>query len=82
VATALLCWGIAVGGGYAVARWWPGLGPGGPWTVASIYGVILGVFMFARFKAGGWKSIRLDSQDAIAKVRGFEVQAATQVSGQ
>jgi MATE family multidrug resistance protein len=82
VATAVLCWGIAVCGGYAVARLWPNLGPGGPWTVASIYGVILGVFMFVRFKAGGWKAIRLDRQGAFAKVPGFDVLPATQTSGQ
>lgn len=80
VATAVLCWGIAVGGGYAVARLYPNLGPGGPWTVASIYGVILGIFMFVRFKAGGWKSIRLDRPDASAKVPGFDVLPAAQAS--
>jgi MATE family multidrug resistance protein len=62
VATALLCWGIAVGGGYAVARLRPGWGPAGPWTLASIYGVILGAFIFLRFKAGGWKQIHLQPQ--------------------
>jgi hypothetical protein len=78
----VLCWGIAVGGGYVVARLRPDWGPGGPWTVASIYGVILGVFMFVRFKAGGWKAIRLDRQGAFARVPGFEVLPATQASGQ
>ena len=29
------------------------LGPGGPWTMATVYGVILGVFMFLRFRAAG-----------------------------
>jgi hypothetical protein len=50
--------------------------------VASIYGVILGIFMFVRFKAGGWKSIRLDRPDASAKVQGFEVLPTAQASGQ
>jgi MATE family multidrug resistance protein len=82
VATAVLCWGIAVCGGYVVARARPDWGPGGPWTVASIYGVILGVFMFVRFKAGGWKAIRLDRPDAVARVPGFEVLPRAQASGQ
>jgi len=60
VATGVLCWGITVMGGYAVARWRPGLGPAGPWTVATGYGVILGVFMYRRFAKGGWRSIDLD----------------------
>jgi MATE family multidrug resistance protein len=62
VATAVLCWGIAVGGGYLVARYRPEWGPAGPWTVASIYGMILGAFIFLRFKAGGWKRIHLENQ--------------------
>ena len=62
VATAVLCWGIAVGGGYLVARHRPDWGPAGPWTVASIYGMILGAFIFLRFKAGGWKRIHLENQ--------------------
>jgi MATE family multidrug resistance protein len=61
VATAILCWGIAVFGGYAVARLRPEWGPTGPWTLASIYGLILGVFMMARFVRGGWKRIHLDT---------------------
>jgi MATE family multidrug resistance protein len=62
VATAVLCWGIAVGGGYLVAWWRPGWGPAGPWTVASVYGMILGAFIFLRFKAGGWKRIHLNGE--------------------
>lgn len=77
VATAVLCWGIAVFGGYAVAKIWPQWGPTGPWTVASIYGLILGIFMMARFGRGGWKSIRLERDDPSARVRGFEVLPAT-----
>jgi MATE family multidrug resistance protein len=60
VATAALCWGITVFGGYAVARLRPGWGVGGPWAAALAYGVILGVWMFARFKRGRWKLIKLD----------------------
>ena len=44
VVTGVLCWGITVVGGYlaspATSR---ALGPGGPWLVATAYGVILGV---------------------------------------
>jgi MATE family multidrug resistance protein len=57
--TATLCWGLNVGGAYAVARLWPQLGPAGPWLVATSYGVTLGVFMYLRFNWGRWRSIRL-----------------------
>ncbi len=59
VATGVLCWSITVLGGYLVARTWPRLGPAGPWTAATCYGGILGIFMLARFAKGRWKQIRL-----------------------
>jgi MATE family multidrug resistance protein len=60
VATGVLCWGITVFGGYATAKLLPGFGPAGPWTVATAYGVILGLFMYGRFAKGGWRSIHLE----------------------
>lgn len=68
VVTAVLCWSIAVLGGYATAKLRPQWGPAGPWTVASIYGLILGIFMLVRFQRGKWKSINLDSNAPAAKV--------------
>jgi MATE family multidrug resistance protein len=60
VATGILCWGLTV----FAARWTavnlPQFGTAGPWTVATIYGVILGIFMYARFRAGGWERIHLE----------------------
>jgi MATE family multidrug resistance protein len=62
IATATLCWSITVGGGYAIARFAPQLGPAGPWILATAYGVILGAFMFRRFVRGGWRRISLERQ--------------------
>src|SRR5205823_9367533 len=59
VATGVLCWGVTVFGGYLVARRWPSFGPAGPWLVAIGYGVILGMFMYSRFRAGRWRRITL-----------------------
>jgi MATE family multidrug resistance protein len=70
IATAVLCWGIMVGGGYVVARTLPRFSVAGPWTVASVYGIILGVFMYLRFRAGKWQSIRLEED---AGSRGFDI---------
>jgi MATE family multidrug resistance protein len=60
VATGVLCWGITVFGGYATAKFFPRFGPAGPWSVATGYGVILGLFMYRRFARGGWRSIHLE----------------------
>jgi MATE family multidrug resistance protein len=68
IATALLCWGMTVFGGYAVARLHTSWGSAGPWTVATIYGIILGVFMLIRFRRGDWKAIPTDRKD-IASAR-------------
>jgi MATE family multidrug resistance protein len=61
VMTAGLCWGITV----FAARWtaihFPAWGPAGPWTVATIYGTILGIFIYMRFRVGGWEKIHLKS---------------------
>jgi MATE family multidrug resistance protein len=60
VATAGLCWTMVVGVAGGVAYWQPGWGVAGPWAVATVYGAVLGLFMWLRFRAGGWRSIRLD----------------------
>jgi MATE family multidrug resistance protein len=73
VATAILCWGITVGGGYLTAKYFPNFGPAGPWTVATIYGVILGVFMYSRFQRGKWRTIHLEQPQSPDTLRGFEV---------
>ncbi len=52
--TAGLCWGLNVVGGYCVGRFYPQFGVAGPWTIATIYGVCLGLFMRSRFKNGRW----------------------------
>ena len=57
--TASLCWGITVFGGFAVARFRTDWGAAGPWTLASLYGLILGIFIMVRFRGQGkvWKAI-------------------------
>jgi len=48
--TGLAVWTIMLGGGYVMARFFPRFGVAGPWTLASIYGAFLGVFMLTRFR--------------------------------
>jgi MATE family multidrug resistance protein len=68
LATATLCWGITVVGGWFVAWRFPRFGVAGPWTCATIYGIILGVFMVIRFQRGAWEKIRIDDEES-----GFDV---------
>jgi MATE family multidrug resistance protein len=75
LATAILCWGITVFGGYAIARHWPQWGPVGPWTAATIYGIILGLFIYLRFRAGGWRAIHLEQTEKPYRVRDVNVPA-------
>jgi MATE family multidrug resistance protein len=66
IVTAVMCWTLVVGVAYAVAIWLPGLGILGPWTVATTYGALLGVYMLVRFKRGAWRKIRIDREEAQA----------------
>ncbi len=59
VVGAVLCWTITVGGGYCAARFAPGLGYGGPWMVACVYGWVLGSYMLIRFSKGKWRRIHV-----------------------
>jgi len=53
----VLCWGVVVGGGYAVAWYFPEFGVLGPWIVGIVYGALLGTFMMLRFLSGRWKTL-------------------------
>jgi MATE family multidrug resistance protein len=60
VVLGVLVWVVTVFGGWAIARYLPGWGVGGPWFAATCYGTVLGVWLMLRFVAGHWKSIRLE----------------------
>ncbi len=75
LATFVLNWGITVLGGRFIAIWLVrhGItgrsGVAGPWIAATCYGIILGVFMFARFQRGRWAALHLDDAAAPDKLR-------------
>lgn len=60
VATAVLCWTIMLFGGYVVATVFPEWSVAGPWGIASVYGVALGLFMLVRFQRQRWRTIRVE----------------------
>ena len=61
--TAVLCWTLVVGGGASVGFLAPQWGPTGPWVMASLYGVILGAYLYLRFSRGQWKAIQTDQSE-------------------
>ena len=56
VVTGVLCWTITVGVGRLIADRLPRLGPPGPWTAATAYGMIVGTFICVRFARGKWRA--------------------------
>jgi MATE family multidrug resistance protein len=64
VATGVLCWGITVFAARWIAVHCANWGTAGPWTAANIYGMILGIFIYLRFHAGGWEKIHLRDNGA------------------
>lgn len=60
--TASLCWSLVVGVAWWVVRHLPAWGVGGPWLIATGYGIILGIFMMTRFVRGRWMGIRLEAE--------------------
>jgi MATE family multidrug resistance protein len=51
----VLAWGMGLGGGLLVTRWWPEWGSLGAWGVATAYISVLGLAMWGRFLSGRWR---------------------------
>ncbi|NOT01339.1 MAG: MATE family efflux transporter [Phycisphaerales bacterium] len=56
-------WLMVVGGGYLVATWFPEYGSVGPWVVASVLIVWLGVYQWWRWNSGAWRAIDVFKHD-------------------
>src|SRR5258706_1584483 len=68
IVTGVAVWIIMLCGGYLMARFFPQLGVAGPWTLATIYGAFLGVFMLTRFRLIIPKAVAAEqSPDAISQ---------------
>ena len=59
VVTIVMSWGVTVGGGLAMIRFFPGLESLGPWIAASVYVSVLGLLLAWRFESGAWEKIDL-----------------------
>jgi MATE family multidrug resistance protein len=53
------CWGIFVAGGYGLVKLAPQLGTHGPWSMCSLYIIVLGVLLLRRFHTEKWRDIRI-----------------------
>lgn len=60
-----LAWVCIVGFGHLIIELAPSVGPLGPWIGAGIYFILLGAFLFARFRSGKWRTIRLAHDDLL-----------------
>jgi MATE family multidrug resistance protein len=59
VASAAMSWTLIVGGGWALVRFAPQLGPLGPWIASSAYIVLLALMLVVRWRLGAWRSIHV-----------------------
>lgn len=66
IAFVLCCWGIFVAGGIAIGKLAPHFGVFGPWSMCVLYIVVLGWLLWARFRGGTWRRIRIFNRDPAA----------------
>ena len=59
VLTTVLAWVILILGGFMFVKFFPSLGPIGPWIAAAIYISLYGICAMIRFEKGKWKNIKL-----------------------
>ena len=71
-------WLILVAGGYAMAKLAPEWGSVGPWVVASLFLILIGVALWWRWRSRRWMSIDLFKHEAAAEVGGRNPEVGTQ----
>ncbi len=64
VVTVFSSWIVIVGGGWVAIHYFPQFQSAGPWAAAAAYIITLSAFIFFRFAAGKWKSIKLVRDEA------------------
>lgn len=68
----VLSWAILVGGGAAVAHYYPQLGIRAPWAFAALYIVIIGLILWGRWRIGRWERL-----DVIGRSGGTSAEQAS-----
>jgi MATE family multidrug resistance protein len=68
--TAIYSWVFIIGLGWALTKVAPQLESTGPWAASALYVIVYGITMWARFRGGKWRSIRLlhTPEEAAAQV--------------
>lgn len=62
------CYTVFIGGGWALATWRPDLGLHGPWSMCTLYIIVVGLLLLWRWKGGAWRNIRLFDDHAARTV--------------
>ncbi|MFI5378805.1 MAG: MATE family efflux transporter [Tepidisphaerales bacterium] len=70
-----LCWTFLVFAGRLIATHHPKWGIHGPWSMATTYGISIGLFLMIRFARGRWRSIHLEAEGESSKLYGFPIEA-------
>lgn len=68
------CWGIFVMGGMLVTWFAPWAYYHGPWSMCTIYIIVLGVLLWRRFHSEAWRSIRLFADAPASKVEATPIE--------
>ena len=75
IAMGALCWVLLVFAGQFVATRHPAWGIHGPWSMATVYGISIGLFLMIRFSRGKWQSIHLEPESESSKLGGLPCEA-------
>lgn len=74
---AVCCWGVFIGGGVAASHWVPEAGLNGPWAMCTLYIILVGLGLGARWHRGAWRRIRLFDEQGGARAPVTAEAAAT-----
>lgn len=75
------CWGIFIGGGLLVARFFPHWGYHGLWATCTAYIVVLGLLLWWRFRSGAWQRVRVFADSSGVPPAAPQAAAAAPAAG-
>src|SRR5690606_2064445 len=76
VMTVVAAWVCIIGLGHVFVEFAPGLGAIGPWLGASLYIMVLGVALLARFVGGKWRDMGVVERADVVAVQAAEEPGA------
>lgn len=64
VVGATQAWGIMIGGGWVMARFYPEWGSRGPWVFAALFVIVIGLTLWTRWRWAAWEKFDVIGRDA------------------